>query len=117
MAELLVSGRLERATALLQLEELRQSLKLDDDDHWAAIQELAPQDRRVLELTGQQREIRSLCQEAAREAMLKLLRLTRLDDLQQLLSGLSQRAALAWEWLIRVFGGEYRTGPTGPGTW
>ena len=28
MAELLVSGRLERATALLQLEELRQSLKL-----------------------------------------------------------------------------------------
>lgn len=86
MAELLVSGRLEQATALVQLEELRQSLKLDDDDHWAAIQELALQDRRILELTGQQKEIRSLRQEAAREAMLELLRLTRLDDLQQLLA-------------------------------
>ncbi|MCT0210581.1 MULTISPECIES: 4Fe-4S binding protein [Synechococcales] len=86
MAELLVSGRLEQATALVQLEELRQSLKLDDDDHWAAIQELALQDRRILELTGQQREIRSLRQDAAREAMLELLRLARLDDLQQLLA-------------------------------
>jgi len=86
MADLFGSGRLEHATAIVQLEELRQSLKLDDDDHWASIQELAIQDPRILELTGQQREIRSLRQEAAREAMLELLRLTRTDDLQALLA-------------------------------
>lgn len=86
MAELLASGRLEQATALVRLEERRQSLKLDDDDHWAAIQERALQDRRILELTGQQRDIRSLRQDDAREAMHELLRLTRLDDLQQLLA-------------------------------
>ncbi|MCT0225760.1 4Fe-4S binding protein [Synechococcus sp. CS-1328] len=86
MADLFGSGRLEHATALVQLEELRQSLKLDDDDHWAAIQELASQDPRILDLTGQQREIRSLRQDAAREAMLELLRLTRTDELQHLLA-------------------------------
>jgi len=86
MADLFGSGRLEHATAMVQLEELRQSLKLGDDDHWASIQELAIQDPRILELTGQQREIRSLRQEAAREAMLELLRLTRTDDLQELLA-------------------------------
>ncbi len=86
MADLFASGRLEQATALVQLEELRQSLQLDDDDHWAAIQELALQDERILELTGQQRPIQHLRQEAAGEALRELLRLTRTTDLQQLLA-------------------------------
>ncbi len=85
MADLFASGRLEQATALVQLEELRQSLQLDDEDHWTSIQELAQQDQRILDLTGQQRPIQHLRQEAAGEALRELLRLTRASDLQQLL--------------------------------
>ncbi|WP_411868644.1 cyclic nucleotide-binding domain-containing protein [Vulcanococcus limneticus] len=84
LADLFSSGRLERAASLVQLEELRQSLGLVEEDHHAALRELAIEDPRILQLDPQQRQIRSLRQAAAAEAIDELLLLTRAADLAEL---------------------------------
>jgi len=84
LADLFSSGRLERAASLVQLEELRQSLGLVEEDHHAALRELAIEDPRILQLDPQQREIRSLRQAAAAEAIDELLLLTGAADLAEL---------------------------------
>lgn len=81
LSDLFGSGRLDRAAALVQLEELRQSLDLKEEDHHAAVRELAVSDPRILQLDYRQREIRSLRQEAASEEIEDLLETARITDL------------------------------------
>ncbi len=76
MFDLFSTGRLDRASALMQLEELRQSLALLEEDHFATIRELAIQDPGILQLNAFQREIRNLHQEAAGEAIGELMKVT-----------------------------------------
>jgi hypothetical protein len=85
MFDLFKTGRLERAAALVQLEELRESLQLEAEDHYAAIRALGVQDPRILQLDDLQQERRNLRQEAAAEAITELLRVTRKVDLNALL--------------------------------
>ena len=84
LADLFSSGRLERAASLVQLGELRQSLGLVEEDHHAALRELAIEDPRILQLDPQQRQIRSLRQAAAAEPIDELLLLTGAADLAEL---------------------------------
>ncbi len=86
LADLFSSGRLERAASLVQLEELRQSLGLVEEDHHAALRELAIEDPRILQLDPQQRQIRALRQAAAAEAIDELLLLTGAADLAELVA-------------------------------
>ncbi len=81
MSDLFGTGRLDRAAALVQLEELRQSLDLEPEDHHAAVRELAISDPRILQLDYRQREIRQLRQEAAAEAIETFLEVSRCLDL------------------------------------
>ncbi len=81
LSDLYGSGRLDRAAALVQLEELRQCLDLKEEDHHAAVRELAVSDPRILKLDYRQREIRSLRQEAAAEAIEDLLETSDINDL------------------------------------
>lgn len=69
LEDLFSSGRLERAESLVQLEELRQSLGLVDEDHYAAIREFAISNPRILDLGQLQLDSRSLRQQAACEAL------------------------------------------------
>ena len=85
MFDLFRTGRLDRAAALVQLEELRESLQLAAEDHYAAIRELGVQDPRILQLDVLQQERRNLRQEAAAEAITELLRVSRKVDLNALL--------------------------------
>ncbi|MBM5821472.1 MAG: cyclic nucleotide-binding domain-containing protein [Cyanobacteria bacterium K_Offshore_surface_m2_011] len=84
LADLFSSGRLERAASLVQLDELRLSLGLVEEDHHAALRELAIEDPRILQLNPQQLEIRFLRQAAAAEAIDELLLLTGAADLAEL---------------------------------
>ncbi len=95
MFDLFSTGRLDRATALVQLEELRQSLELVEEDHFATIRELAVQDPQILHLDAAQREIRKLRQEAAAEAIEELLKATRNRDLNAVLNHRHDREHLA----------------------
>jgi len=73
LEDLFSSGRLERAESLVQLEELRQSLGLVDEDHYAAIRQFAVGDPRILDLDQLQLDSRSLRQQAASQALEDLL--------------------------------------------
>ena len=75
MAEMLRSARLSRATALLELQELRQTLQLEDADHHAVIRDLAREQPELLEQNQRQRQITDLRREAAAEAVQELLQL------------------------------------------
>ncbi|MCP9850038.1 cyclic nucleotide-binding domain-containing protein [Cyanobium sp. Morenito 9A2] len=94
MSDLFDSGRLDRAAALVQLEELRQSLGLVEEDHHVAVRELAITDPRILQLDYRQREIRSLRQEAAAEAIEDLLEASRTLDLSAALASPSHQEGL-----------------------
>ena len=74
MAEMLRTGRLERARALLELQELRQTLQLEEADHHAVVRILAQEQPELLERNGLQRQVDDLRREAAREAVAELLR-------------------------------------------
>jgi hypothetical protein len=116
MFDLFSTGRLERATALVKLEELRNSLGLLEEDHFATIREIAIEDPRILELNSFQLEIRSLRQEAAREAIEELMKVTRSLDLHAALARPHLRERLerirtesaldepSWEALLGHFG-------------
>ncbi|QEY32295.1 4Fe-4S binding protein [Synechococcus sp. RSCCF101] len=81
MREQLSSGRLQRAAALLQLEDLRRSLGLEDDDHHEVVRQLAEESPELLERDDRQRQIDDLRLEAARENLQEFVALTGLGSL------------------------------------
>jgi hypothetical protein len=64
LEDMFSSGRLDRASAFLQLEELRGVLGLQEADHHEALRELALRDPGLLELDARQRQARDLRQAA-----------------------------------------------------
>jgi len=82
MAEMLRTGRLDRASALLELQELRQTLQLDESDHHAVVRTLAREQPELLERDHLQRQVDDLRREAAQEAIEELLRLAGMPVLQ-----------------------------------
>ena len=82
MAEMLRTGRLDRASALLELQELRQTLQLDESDHHAVVRTLASEQPELLERDHLQRQVDDLRREAAHEAIEELLRLAGLQVLE-----------------------------------
>ncbi|MCP9903752.1 hypothetical protein KBY72_11895 [Cyanobium sp. BA5m-21] len=73
LEDMFSSGRLDRASAFLQLEELRGVLGLQEADHHEALRELALRDPGLLELDARQRQARDLRQAAATDAVADLL--------------------------------------------
>jgi len=73
LEDLFSTGRLDRASAFLQLEELRTVLGLKDGDHHEAVRELAIHDPDLLQLDASQRQARDLREAAAIEAVADLL--------------------------------------------
>jgi hypothetical protein len=118
MAEMLQSGRLERARALLELEELRSTLKLEDADHHAVVRLLGQEHPELLERNGLQRQRDELRREAATEAVAELLRQTGLEvidrdrlapALAERLDRLDQESGLdpaQWQAVLQGFGPE-----------
>jgi hypothetical protein len=94
LADLFSSGRLERASAMVQLEELRQSLGLAVEDHHAALRELSITDPRFLQLDERQQALRNVRQEAAAEAIRELLELSGSVDSAAVLAGTGHRERL-----------------------
>jgi hypothetical protein len=94
VADLLRSGRITRAAALVQLSELRQSLQLADEDHHAVLRELAITEPRLLELDNRRRDLETLRRAAAVEAVADLLALDPHTPPPQLLAQPAQQAAL-----------------------
>lgn len=82
LADLVRSGRLERATSAVQLEELRLALGLEEADHHAALRELALEDPQLLQLDARQRASRQLREDAAAEAIHDLLQFAGQHDLR-----------------------------------
>jgi len=82
MAEMLRTGRLDRASALLELQELRQTLQLDESDHHAVVRTLAREQPELLERDPLQRQVDDLRREAAQEAITDLLHLAGLQVLE-----------------------------------
>ena len=74
MAEMLRTGRLERASALLELQDLRQTLGLADADHHAAVRLLAAEEPNLLQNDRLERQRDELRLEAASDAVADLLR-------------------------------------------
>jgi len=116
MAEMLRTGRLERVKAHRELQELRQTLKLDDEDHHAVVRQLASEQPDLLKHDQLQRQADDLRMEAACEAIEDLMRLAGqqvLDasalpkDLQQRLEQLRLESDLddgAWQETLDHFG-------------
>jgi hypothetical protein len=116
MAEMLRGGRLTRASALLELQELRQSLQLEEADHHAVVRDLARQQPELLEHDQRQRQINDLRQEAATESIRELLQLSGIHVLDattlppavgEQLERLRGRIGLddgAWQKLLQAFG-------------
>ena len=82
MAEMLRTGRLDRASALLELQELRQTLQLEESDHLAVVRTLEREQPELLERDHLQRQVDDLRREAAQEAIEELLRLAGMPVLQ-----------------------------------
>ncbi len=116
MAEMLRTGRLDRASALLELEELRQTLQLEESDHHAVVRTLASEQPDLLERDHLQRQVDDLRREAAHEAIEDLLHLAgmpvlELDRLQPALRArlehLQQESGLEeaqWSGVLQSFG-------------
>ena len=116
MAEMLRTGRLERARALLELQELRQTLQLEEADHHAVVRILAQEQPELLERNGLQRQVDDLRREAAREAVAERLRVAGQDvldsstwpaDLRERLERLRLDSGLeekAWQAILEHYG-------------
>jgi len=114
LQDLFSSGRLERAVSLVQLEELRLSLGLVGEDHYAAIRELAISDPRILDLDELQLDSRSLRQQAASQVLVDLLQgssnpqaILSHPEQQQLLERIRHQFGLddlSWQELLAEFG-------------
>lgn len=116
MADMLRQGRLDRASALLQLQELRLSLRLEETDHHQVVRTLAREQPRLLELDHLHRQMDDLRREAAAEAIermvlaagITVLEPERLSPvLQSQLQLLQRESGLdphAWAELLHCFG-------------
>jgi CRP-like cAMP-binding protein len=116
MAEMLRSGRLERAAALLELQDLRQTLALDDADHHTVVRLLAAEDPALLQNDRLQRQRDDLRFEAATDAVADLLRrsgheLLSVEHISPALRASLDRVAetsglnpAQWEQLLESFG-------------
>lgn len=82
MAEMLRSGRLDRASDVLELQELRQTLKLDQTDHHAVVRLLASEQPELMARDPFERQVADLRHEAAVEAVANLLQLTGIPVLE-----------------------------------
>ncbi|MEB3169618.1 MAG: cyclic nucleotide-binding domain-containing protein, partial [Synechococcaceae cyanobacterium] len=117
-AEMLQSGRLERARALLELGELRDTLKLEEADHHAVVRLLAQEHPEMLERNGLERQRDELRREAAHEAIAEVLRQAEVEvlDRKRLTPALEERLArleresglnpTQWRMLLEGFGPE-----------
>ena len=121
VTEMLQSGRLNHATALLELEELRHSLGLSQDDHHLVLQLVSEKQPGLLNSASFERQTDELRREAAREQIEELIRVNGLDGLtpsqltataQADLELLRQGSGLdenAWDECLQSFGAK--------GTW
>ena len=82
MAEMLRTGRLDRASAQLELQELRQTLRLEESDHLDVVRTLKREQPELMERDHLQRQGDNLRLEAAKEKIEELLRLERMPVLQ-----------------------------------
>ncbi|MFM7236381.1 MAG: cyclic nucleotide-binding domain-containing protein [Cyanobium sp.] len=116
MAEMLRSGRLDQAQSLLELQELRQSLQLDDEDHHAVVALLGKEHPELLEKTSLERQSTDLREEVAHTSLVDFLLRHGLTVLQpegltprqreeldrlRLTSGLPEAA---WDSMVQAFG-------------
>ncbi|MEA5413677.1 cyclic nucleotide-binding domain-containing protein [Synechococcus sp. BA-132 BA5] len=116
MEDLLRKGRISRAESLLQLQELRQSLKLEDQDHHAVVRQLAEREPRLLEIDGLQRQRQDLREEVARESLQELMQVAGIEVLNPDTLSDSQRERLdqirlssgvnpaEWDSVLKVLG-------------
>jgi hypothetical protein len=116
LRDMLRSGRLERATALVQLAELRSSLGLEPRDHAAAIELLLHEDAGLAGLSAPELGDLALRRSAAAEEVEDLLHLTGLRvldpealpaHLQQRLERIRTESGLddpAWNDVLSAFG-------------
>ncbi len=77
--DMLRTGRLERAASLLQLQDLRQTLQLEAQDHHEAMRWLAQEQPGLLQLDARERQVEDLRKEAVAEAIEDLLSTAGID--------------------------------------
>ena len=81
VADMLSTGRLDRAASLLQLQDLRQTLQLEAQDHHEAMRWLAQEQPGLLQLDARDRQVEDLRKEAVAEAIQDLLATAGMDVL------------------------------------
>jgi hypothetical protein len=116
LADMLRSGRLERGQALLQLQDLREVLKLKDEDHHNALRRLAGEQPNLLQLDWRELQSQDLRLETATAALQELMATAGLEvlepnrlrpALQQRLDQLRKGSGLsetAWQELLGRYG-------------
>ena len=82
--DMLETGRLDQASALLQLAELRDALDLSTDDHLEAMRVLAEEEPSLQGLDRRERQLEELRREAFAEALQQLLYPANLEVLEPL---------------------------------
>jgi hypothetical protein len=92
MEDMLRVGRLDCASSLLQLSELRDVLGLKEQDHHDALQILSVEDSNLIGLDSKDLQQLNLRQEAAREQLQDLMEIANLDalNINQLSTGMRQ---------------------------
>lgn len=73
LEDLLRAGRLDSASALLYLQDLRDSLNLGDQEHHAAMRDLLAREPHLMALSPQQQQALDLRMAAAKEALADLI--------------------------------------------
>ena len=93
LADMLRSGRLDRAQSLLQLKDLRDILALEQQDHHQALRRLAEEQPDLLRLDWRELQSEDLRREAAAEALKDLMTTAGLEVLEpaQLRPALQQK--------------------------
>ena len=93
MEDMLRVGRLDCASSLLQLSELRDVLGLKEQDHHDALQVLSVEDSNLIGLDSKDLQQLNLRQEAAREQLQDLMEIANLDalNINQLSTGMRQK--------------------------
>lgn len=79
VADMLSTGRIEQAASLLQLQDLRQTLQLEAQDHHEAMRWLAQEQPGLLQLDARERQVDDLRKEAVAEAIEDLLSTAGID--------------------------------------
>ena len=92
-ADMLSTGRLDRASSLLQLQDLRQTLQLEAQDHHEAMRWLVQEQPGLFRLNARERQEEDLRKEAVVEAIQDLLASAGMDllDLGNLQPALAER--------------------------